>query len=1030
MKSASDAATCDDRALHDAWGKADVRVGRGALALERALLAELCAELEAATREPARLARPLRVVVPSRSLREHLCARLVAEAERPLLGVRVQTLHATALEILGESETPQGELLFPVFAERAARAEPALRRPLDGLDDAFGVVTASLSDLLDAGLEPDCADALLGAAGPKRGRTAALVRSALAVQDALRHAGLRRPGDLLAAAARELDSRGAAALPNRGIAIHGFADATGRALDLLEALVCRCGARAFLDAPPRTGSGEPDLRFTQRLRERLEAASGAASVELPHALPAAELELLRAPGAQAECRAVASRIRALLDRGAVPERIGVVARSLAPYTTTLRAQLSRLGVPFSGCGQAGPLPPAGRRLRGLAELWRRGTELPVDRWLDLVGGARELSVALHTLGAGRLGDVAALDVGGALGAGARLALPLRRGIDDSDDGPRARRRYVSRERLEAAAERAKALLATLDRARGEGRAGAQLRELRSLGHSLGWQGTDRAAFETLVAELEAGLPPDAELEAGEFGRVLAARAPEVAASALGGEGGGVQVLDLGEARARSFDHLFAIGLERDVFPRSVVEDPLLPDALRRPLRDVLPDLPLKQRGHAEEAYLFAQLLSSSPRVTLSWQRVDDDGRPRAASPFVERLRLPSSEVPSLWEPHAPDDPRPALEHLVLAGLHGSRRGFARALEVVLPPDLAHARFAALEELDPDAAGAARIGPFFGLLGPQSAGRVFVTRLEDTARCGWQAFLRRVLRIEPLPDALESLPAIDARMLGNAVHRVLERIVREHDEGLVDWPAEDVLERLLRESAREVLRDAGVGFAAFERLLVERARPFVHAARARIWGDAASLWLLGSEVEGEHRLPSGHRLGFRADLVEARADGRCLIDVKTGRSISQAKRESTRRAHFEAEIARGARLQAPLYQLGGGPGAVGSYVFLDPEIDDAHAVFSVGPDDELLLDAAHDALEVLLKAWEAGAFAPRLVDARGDEPPACRFCELAEACLRGDSGARARLSGWLESGSPESEAESRLRSVLRLGEGAS
>ena len=68
-----------------------------------------------------------------------------------------------------------------------------------------------------------------------------------------------------------------------------------------------------------------------------------------------------------------------------------------------------------------------------------------------------------------------------------------------------------------------------------------------------------------------------------------------------------------EARARTFDHLFLIGLNRDVFPRSMREDPLLPDDLRRILQRVLPDVPIKRAGFDEERYLFAQLLSARPR---------------------------------------------------------------------------------------------------------------------------------------------------------------------------------------------------------------------------------------------------------------------------------------------------------------------------------------------------------------------------------------------------------------------------------
>ena len=74
----------------------------------------------------------------------------------------------------------------------------------------------------------------------------------------------------------------------------------------------------------------------------------------------AAVEVLHAPGLQAEVREVAERIRARIDAGAEPERIAVVARDLAPYALPLRRHFRRLGVPFSGLGVQGPPGPAGR----------------------------------------------------------------------------------------------------------------------------------------------------------------------------------------------------------------------------------------------------------------------------------------------------------------------------------------------------------------------------------------------------------------------------------------------------------------------------------------------------------------------------------------------------------------------------------------------------------------------------------------------------------------------------------------------
>src|SRR6202035_4146944 len=86
-------------------------------------------------------------------------------------------------------------------------------------------------------------------------------------------------------------------------------------------------------------------------------------------------------------------------------------------------------------------------------------------------------------------------------------------------------------------------------------------------------------------------------------------------------------------------------------------------------------------------------------------------------------------------------------------------------------------------------------------------------------------------------------------------------------------------------------------------------------------------------------------------------------------------------------------------------------------------------------AFHAAVQAALGAWEAGAFFPRLVDPGGRaEPARCSWCTVAEACLRGDSGARGRLFEWTMAAKEpvagdEATAPSALLGVWRLPAGA-
>ena len=72
----------------------------------------------------------------------------------------------------------------------------------------------------------------------------------------------------------------------------------------------------------------PGVEFVRRFRVRLgqEVDGAAETQEAPE-----ELSLIAADGAAAEARTVVERVRALLDSGVRPERIGIVARRLDPY---------------------------------------------------------------------------------------------------------------------------------------------------------------------------------------------------------------------------------------------------------------------------------------------------------------------------------------------------------------------------------------------------------------------------------------------------------------------------------------------------------------------------------------------------------------------------------------------------------------------------------------------------------------------------------------------------------------------------
>ena len=1046
-------------------------------------MVEVVSLAEAAARTPGGLQRPVRVIVPSASLRQNFSARLVRE--RPaLLGVQVQTLAMIARELVwpgplkpvGQSAA-DGDLLFPVLVRRAAAEESELLRELRDPNDGGGSLVGVVRDLLDAAFERPHEEALSErlaevATGRVRDRALALVRVARRVLVACENGGLMPRSALFLAAREILEREGPEALPSSAVFVHGVADATGVVSDLIAALVRVLGAQVWLplpDDPAFPGRPAPGHRFTERLLERLGEPA------LPAAGAAPEpprLVLQRAQGASAEVRAAAERVRTLLDAGALPERIGIVARDLAGYRLALSRELRALGIPFSGGD--GFATRGARRVRALLGLLADGGECTADLWLDATDRYRaaqlgDLRLGLHGLGIGRLSQLAALDPGERLGKRHGLRLPTVRGLVGGEELPpppdvevprsltplRLARRTISREMLVWAVDAARATLDWLEVASEPRALEAQLGLLQELFDGpLAWRETTSGRDRIVVAaqELAARILPHWSFDGAEVAMLLGQRLEGAGQAALGGAGAGVQVLTATEARGRSFDQLFLLGLNRDIFPRPVVEDPLLPDPLRRALVALLPGLPVKGRGFDEERHLFAWLCSAAPQVTLSWQAVSEDGRERPRSPLVERILLARPDLPvedALAPLEADLAIRPLQEQLLCAALRGGAAGQGALLRA-LDPARGAARMAVQDELEARGSRWLRPGPYSGFVG-EDATRLqglYVTRLEGLARCPWRHFLQHTLGLEPVPDAFAALPDVSPALLGNLVHDTLEAIVAragaptraplaEQLAGRpvdVPWPSVEELGALLQSAAHEAAKKEGIALPAFAHFLARRARPFLERIAELETRGGVLPDVVGAELEASLPVvgPAGVplELAFRADRIDAGEKQLELVDYKTGKPVSLAKRASTREEHLLAGIRDGRWLQIAAYAAfeAGGKRSAGRLVFGGPDAEDDQARVRLEVGDAAARAAFDSAVASLLEALVAGALPPRLLTpSLTEEAKVCGYCELAEACVRGDSGARRRFGAWIgaEGGS---DAERAARAVFDLGGG--
>jgi len=448
--------------------------------------------------------------------------------------------------------------------------------------------------------------------------------------------------------------------------------------------------------------------------------------------------------------------------------------------------------------------------------------------------------------------------------------------------------------------------------------------------------------------------------------------------------------------------------------------------------------------------------------------VDDDGKERAVSTLVERLRLGGRVVaverlPTLWSRQASSFVRPAGEHALLAGLHASRAAFAKVLPIAIvethaamgsgtKSDLAavaRARLAALEMLEPRGAACLTLGAAFGFVGARRAGdgrteNPAVTTLERLAACPWQTFLARVLHVEAPPDALESLPAVDALLLGSVLHRTIEAIVKAVLPGEnvslatallegpqpVPWPSDTELRRVLAREAERVLQEKGIASAGLACVLVERALPLVREVYEQIWRPAQGLpSLLGAELSGGFALTdedgAPREIHFRADLVEALPDGLRLTDLKSGAPISRQKREASRRRKLLEAVARGRKLQAVAYARA--VSGEGRYLFADPTRSEGQPSAAVRHDEADFASSFDASVRTLLAVWDRGSFLPRLEQPDGTEQGSpCSYCEVSEACVRGDTGARLRLRRWAaEEGDSAGAADPALDAAHRV-----
>lgn len=988
------------------------------------------------------------VVVPGKALVEWCRFELGRAAQGTWLGVDVVPLYALAARVTPDFDAREA----PDEVLRLLLASRPLPEWIAAFDEPEAALLATFHDLDDAGFDPshlEPAQELVGAGS----RTAQLLQTLVGLRESLEGYGLATRADRLRAAAERM-GRGQGPALSR-LLIYGLYDVTGGMAELLQALLRTAdGPRIYLPAVPDSGdaleSADTAGAYLRRVFDSFVLPAVGRVEHRPSVAAPPALRVVDVSGVRGELDTVARELREALLAGVPAESLAVVGREIQSLLPIARQTFARLGVPL----RAGrPLPGRAygllRGLLSLLTLVEQGLQrAPLFDALRNGGRAVRLRLAgfvsLFEAAVARVGaneGEALSRLGQQLVAGATLVEP-RAVRDAEDEAPAAMHAEATR----ALGGVIVAVAETLAGWPEEAPVATHLARWALLVRAVvGPPGEDHQRALDHVAKGLERAPID-------VGRAAFARA---AARLLDGldlapaQGHGVRLLDVMAARGMRFERLWLIGLDRRRWPRSIREDPLLPDAVRRRLaQDLgLEALPVKERGYAEERLLFDHALGSAvASLTLVHQRSDDEGKAVAVSPFVEAAIAGRPVSRATTPRRAADTLRGLAEAQRYGGLLPRDLGLLAATSLGLEavdtllrvspasrrPGLAAALIAAQQRdrlgVNPgarDGLVARGLGRDL-LLAPLLSRPVAPTRVEALLACPWRFFVERVLRLGATDSGL-GLPEPDPILVGNVTHAVHER--------LVDWlRAVDSADDLTWDDARAIARaaarkelvvaahaeDGGVG----PRLAVALAAPeigvrvegLVDMLRGRFAVAGPRPEQTEVDRSAQLTLPSGRQVTIeaRVDRIDVGPDGRRrYADLKTGRAEKGELIEAVR---------RGKRLQVPFYTwLAEAEAQEPSWVGFEflPGSGGHEVVGADVLDQGRLSDAGKRVLDLALRLLEGGVFPLR-------RSSACAFCDVTATCLRAHRPATRRLER-LGQDEPLEHSGELIRAYYRLAE---
>jgi ATP-dependent helicase/DNAse subunit B len=416
----------------------------------------------------------------------------------------------------------------------------------------------------------------------------------------------------------------------------------------------------------------------------------------------------------------------------------------------------------------------------------------------------------------------------------------------------------------------------------------------------------------------------------------------------------VHASDVLRFRGRSFQHLFVVRMQDDVFPQRRIEDPLLPDADRRALgiREI-------GDGADEEKLLFQLLLDSSEHVTFSFAASDGFGKVLRVSRFA-RHAVVGSRLSVVSEPithRQPTTNNRQLQLLVRSGTQSTFDGYLTAVS-----DQIKARLHAISP----------------------------TQLEDFGECPQKFLLKHILGVEDV-DHPERELQIQPRDKGKLDHEILERFYKTGAdlEALID----EAFDRHEQEQPPFNRTIRAIERRATKRLL----REFVESDRAELEASHLTPQWFEYRFGTKHRELAQHPEPFvvNAAGVPIRIEGMIdridsdgvrfrIVDYKSGKAL--------RHAGLSEKIDRGVRLQLALYAMAvaeffGADAANVSGAIKPLVVEDAKPAkyaFALAEKRDGLLET----LELFVSSILASTFPAFPIDGDFDS---CKYCPVNHSC---------------------------------------